>query len=78
MTDSIAISDHFWCCQIVHNIEDLKKSVEERASSLKKSDEGAADVKRKFQELSTALEECEREHQVVPPKEESLFTAKLL
>ncbi|VVB04545.1 unnamed protein product [Arabis nemorensis] len=51
--------------KIVHNIEDLKKSVEERASALKKSDEGAADLKRKFQELSTTLEECEREHQGV-------------
>uniref|UniRef100_A0A1J3JL63 Structural maintenance of chromosomes protein n=2 Tax=Noccaea caerulescens TaxID=107243 RepID=A0A1J3JL63_NOCCA len=51
--------------KIVHNIEDLKKSVEERASALKKSDEGAADIKRKFQELSTTLEECEREHQGV-------------
>lgn len=64
----LAISDNFWCCQIVHHIEDLKKSVEERASALKKSDEGAADLKRKFQELSTTLEECEREHQVVPVK----------
>ncbi|CAH8366867.1 unnamed protein product [Eruca vesicaria subsp. sativa] len=51
--------------KIVHNIEDLKKSAEERASALKKSDEGAADLKRKFQELSTTLEECEREHQGV-------------
>ncbi|KAF3508686.1 hypothetical protein F2Q69_00007803 [Brassica cretica] len=51
--------------KIVHNIEDLKKSVEERASALKKSDEGAADLKLKFQELSTTLEECEREHQGV-------------
>ncbi|CAG7869886.1 unnamed protein product [Brassica rapa] len=51
--------------KIVHNIEDLKKSVGERASALKKSDEGAADLKLKFQELSTTLEECEREHQGV-------------
>ncbi|EOA23418.1 hypothetical protein CARUB_v10016600mg [Capsella rubella] len=51
--------------KIVHNIEDLKKSVEERASALKKCDEGAADLKRKFQEFSTTLEECEREHQGV-------------
>ncbi|ESQ45830.1 hypothetical protein EUTSA_v10010077mg [Eutrema salsugineum] len=51
--------------KIVHNIEDLKRSVEERTSALKKSDEGAADLKRQFQELSTTLEECEREHQGV-------------
>jgi structural maintenance of chromosome 2 len=41
----------------------LKKSVEERASALNKCDEGAAELKQKFQEFSTTLEECEREHQ---------------
>ncbi|CAD5325118.1 unnamed protein product [Arabidopsis thaliana] len=49
--------------KMVHNIEDLKKSVEERASALNKCDEGAAELKQKFQEFSTTLEECEREHQ---------------
>lgn len=35
---------------------------------MKKSEEGAADLKQRFQELSTTLEECEKEHQVVPLK----------
>ncbi|XP_010550591.1 PREDICTED: structural maintenance of chromosomes protein 2-2-like isoform X3 [Tarenaya hassleriana] len=52
-------------CQIVHNIEDLKKSLEEKTSALKKSEEGAADLKQRVQEFSTTLEECEKEHQGV-------------
>ncbi|WZZ00461.1 hypothetical protein YC2023_072789 [Brassica napus] len=51
--------------KIVHNIEELKKSVNERAAAVKKSEEGAADLKRRFQELSTTLEESEKEHQGV-------------
>ncbi|CAD5335627.1 unnamed protein product [Arabidopsis thaliana] len=51
--------------KIVHSIEDLKKSVKERAAAVKKSEEGAADLKQRFQELSTTLEECEKEHQGV-------------
>ncbi|XP_019093594.1 PREDICTED: structural maintenance of chromosomes protein 2-1-like [Camelina sativa] len=51
--------------KIVHNIEDLKNSVKERAAAVKKSEEGAADLKQKFQELSTTLEEREKEHQGV-------------
>lgn len=35
---------------------------------MKKSEEGATDLKRRVQELSTTLEECEKEHQVVPRK----------
>lgn len=62
--------------QIVHNIEDLKKSVQERAAAVKKSEEGAADLKRRVQELSTTLEECEKEHQVVPLRNLSPFRAK--
>ncbi|WZZ44429.1 hypothetical protein YC2023_040688 [Brassica napus] len=51
--------------KIVHNIEELKKSVKERAAAVKKSEDGAADLKRRFQELSTTLEESEKEHQGV-------------
>ncbi|EOA12804.1 hypothetical protein CARUB_v10025763mg [Capsella rubella] len=51
--------------KMLHNIEDLKKSVKERAAAVKKSEEGAADLKQRVQELSTTLEESEREHQGV-------------
>ena len=52
-------------CQITKNIEDLKKSVEERTAAVKKADDGAADLKKRHGELSQALEEYEKEHQVV-------------
>ncbi|CAN1267092.1 Structural maintenance of chromosomes protein 2-2 [Linum perenne] len=51
--------------KIVHNIEDLKQSIEERANAVKKSEDGAADVKQKFEELSKSLEEYEKEYQGV-------------
>ncbi|KAF3433156.1 hypothetical protein FNV43_RR24258 [Rhamnella rubrinervis] len=51
--------------KLVSNIEDLKKSVEERASAVSKADEGAADLKKKVAELSESLEKYEKEHQGV-------------
>lgn len=46
------------------NIEDLKHSVEEKASAVKKAEEGAADLKKRAEELSKNLEENEKDYQV--------------
>ncbi|XP_028797839.1 structural maintenance of chromosomes protein 2-1-like isoform X2 [Neltuma alba] len=50
---------------IVNNIEDLKQSVEEKALAVKKAEEGAADLKRRVDELSKSLEDHEKEYQGV-------------
>ncbi|GAU36209.1 hypothetical protein TSUD_363640 [Trifolium subterraneum] len=51
--------------KIVRNIEELKQSVEEKASAIKKAEEGAADLKNRVEELSKSLEEHEKEYQGV-------------
>ncbi|XP_062092188.1 structural maintenance of chromosomes protein 2-1-like [Humulus lupulus] len=51
--------------KIVSSIEDLKQSVEERASAVRRADEGAADLKKKVAELSQGLEEYEKDYQGV-------------
>ncbi|XP_059452315.1 structural maintenance of chromosomes protein 2-1 [Corylus avellana] len=51
--------------KIVSNIEDLKHSVEEKASAVKKAEEGAADLKKRAEELSKNLEENENDYQGV-------------
>ncbi|KAK7343164.1 hypothetical protein VNO80_26127 [Phaseolus coccineus] len=50
---------------IVKNIEELKQSVEEKASSVKKAEEGASDLKNTVDELTKSLEEHEKEYQGV-------------
>ncbi|XP_054814722.1 structural maintenance of chromosomes protein 2-1-like [Prosopis cineraria] len=50
---------------IVNNIEDLKQSVEEKALAVKRAEEGAADLKRRVDELSKSLEDHEKEYQGV-------------
>lgn len=52
------------CFKIVKNIEELKQSVEEKASAVKKAEDGAADLKNRVDELSKSLEEHEKEYQV--------------
>jgi len=52
------------CFKIVKNIEELKQSVEEKASSVKKAEEGASDLKNTVGELTKSLEEHEKEYQV--------------
>lgn len=42
----------------------MKRSVEEKASSIKKAEEGAADLKNRVDELSKSLEEHEKDYQV--------------
>ncbi|OAY30564.2 hypothetical protein MANES_14G036500v8 [Manihot esculenta] len=51
--------------KLVCSIEDLKQSVEERASAVRNSEEGAADLKKKVEELSKSLEEHEKDYQGV-------------
>lgn len=42
----------------------MKQAVEEKVSAVRKCEEGAADLKKKFEELSKGLEENEKEYQV--------------
>ncbi|KAG5113518.1 hypothetical protein JHK82_036787 [Glycine max] len=50
---------------LVKNIEELKHSVEEKSSAVKKAEEGAADLKNKVDELTKSLEEHDKEYQGV-------------
>ncbi|KAF1899423.1 hypothetical protein Lal_00019551 [Lupinus albus] len=50
---------------IAKNIEELKQSVEEKASVVKMAEEGATDLKKRVDELSKSLEEHEKEYQGV-------------
>ncbi|XP_057998245.1 structural maintenance of chromosomes protein 2-1 isoform X2 [Hevea brasiliensis] len=51
--------------KIVCSIEDLKQSVKERATAVRKSEEGAADLKKRVEELSKSLEGHEKDYQGV-------------
>ncbi|KAK7287569.1 hypothetical protein RIF29_00850 [Crotalaria pallida] len=51
--------------QIAKNIEELKQSVEEKASAVKRAEEGATDMKKRVDELSKSLEDHEKEYQGV-------------
>ncbi|KAH9616078.1 hypothetical protein KSS87_006594 [Heliosperma pusillum] len=51
--------------KIKKNIEELKQSVEERAAAVKKAEDGAADLRRRAQELSKDLDDSEKEYQGV-------------
>ncbi|XP_030936006.1 structural maintenance of chromosomes protein 2-1-like [Quercus lobata] len=51
--------------KIVNNIEDLKHSVEEKASAVRKAEEGASDLKKRFEELTKSLEKYENDYQDV-------------
>ncbi|KAG5551429.1 hypothetical protein RHGRI_009747 [Rhododendron griersonianum] len=50
------------------NLVELKKSIEEKASAVKSADDGAADLKKRVEELSKSLEESEKDYQVMPNK----------
>ena len=52
------------CFKLVKNIEELKHSVQEKASAVKKAEEGVADLKNKVDELTKSLEEHDKEYQV--------------
>ncbi|KAG5547961.1 hypothetical protein RHGRI_013599 [Rhododendron griersonianum] len=47
------------------NLVELKKSIEEKASAVKSADDGAADLKKRVEELSKSLEESEKDYQGV-------------
>ncbi|KAL5145997.1 Structural maintenance of chromosomes protein 2-1 [Glycine soja] len=49
---------------LVKNIEELKHSGKEKSSAVKKAEEGAADLKKKVDELTKSLEEHDKEYQV--------------
>ncbi|KAL3533993.1 hypothetical protein ACH5RR_007514 [Cinchona calisaya] len=49
--------------KIERDLEELKQSVEERAAAVKHTEDGAADLKNKFEELSKSLDEHEKEFQ---------------
>ncbi|KAJ7982522.1 Structural maintenance of chromosomes protein [Quillaja saponaria] len=51
--------------KFVSNIEDLRQSIEEKASAVKKTEGGAVDLKRRVDMLSKSLEEHEKEYQGV-------------
>ncbi|MBA0825106.1 hypothetical protein Goarm_021718, partial [Gossypium armourianum] len=51
--------------KIIHNIEDLKQSIEGKAIALQKSEQEAADLNKSFEDLSKSLEDLEKEHQAV-------------
>ncbi|KAL3534114.1 hypothetical protein ACH5RR_002575 [Cinchona calisaya] len=49
--------------KVERNLEELKQSAEERATAVKHAEDGAADLKNKFKELSKSLDEHEKEYQ---------------
>ncbi|XP_071929616.1 structural maintenance of chromosomes protein 2-1 [Coffea arabica] len=49
--------------KVERNLEELKQSVEERAAAVKHAEDGAADLKHKFEELSKSLDENDKEYQ---------------
>ncbi|XP_074276632.1 structural maintenance of chromosomes protein 2-1-like [Silene latifolia] len=51
--------------KIKKNIKELKQSVEERAAAVKKAEDGAADLRKRAQELSKDLDDSEKEYQGV-------------
>ncbi|XP_057988646.1 structural maintenance of chromosomes protein 2-1 isoform X2 [Hevea brasiliensis] len=51
--------------KIVYSVEDLKQSVEEGASAVRKSEERAADLKKRVEKLSKNLDEHEKDYQGV-------------
>ncbi|GAB2265441.1 Structural maintenance of chromosomes protein 2-2 [Dionaea muscipula] len=51
--------------KILRSIQDLNQSIEERASAVKKAEDGASDLKKRVQDLSKNLEELEKEYQGV-------------
>ncbi|KAJ0988950.1 hypothetical protein J5N97_007306 [Dioscorea zingiberensis] len=51
--------------KIIKSIEDVKQSIGERDSAVRKVDDGAAGLKKKVEDLTKNLDECEREYQGV-------------
>ncbi|XP_019707663.1 structural maintenance of chromosomes protein 2-2 isoform X2 [Elaeis guineensis] len=51
--------------KVIKSIEDTKRSIAERDSAVKKAEDDAADLKKRVEDLSKNLDECEREYQGV-------------
>ncbi|XP_038876915.1 structural maintenance of chromosomes protein 2-1-like [Benincasa hispida] len=51
--------------KVVNDIEDLRNSVEERASAVRKAEEGASDLRKSVEKLSKDVEDYEKEYQGV-------------
>nr|CAD1829533.1 unnamed protein product [Ananas comosus var. bracteatus] len=51
--------------KIVKSIEDIKRSIVERDSAVKKAEDDASDLKNRVENLSKNLDECEKEYQGV-------------
>nr|GEU70833.1 structural maintenance of chromosomes protein 2-1 [Tanacetum cinerariifolium] len=58
--------------KIEKNIEELKKSAEDKASAVKGAEDGAADLKKRAEELQKSLEELEKEYQSSGDEEKCL------
>ncbi|KAL7184015.1 hypothetical protein ACSBR2_026232 [Camellia fascicularis] len=54
-----------WWCQFVRCIEELKKSTEEKAYAVKNAEDGAADLKKRLEQLDKSLEQYEKDYQGV-------------
>lgn len=54
----------FHSIQIERNLQESKLAAEEKATEIKSADDGAADLKKSFQELSKSLDEHQKEFQV--------------
>lgn len=50
--------------QILKNIEDIKRSIIERDTAVKNAEDGAADMKKRADDLTKELDESEKEYQV--------------
>ncbi|KAG9134427.1 hypothetical protein Leryth_022382 [Lithospermum erythrorhizon] len=63
--EDILVTENNNAHKIKRNLEESKKSSEERAAAVKSAEDGAAHVKKRAQELSQSLEELEKEYQGV-------------
>lgn len=61
---SYAFDSFFYYIQIEKNLQESKLATEEKATAIKSAEDGAADFKKSFQELSKRLDENQKEYQV--------------
>lgn len=55
---------HSSIIQIERNLQESKLAAEEKATAMHTAEDGAADLKKSFQELSKSLDEHQKEYQV--------------
>ncbi|GAA0184521.1 hypothetical protein LIER_31809 [Lithospermum erythrorhizon] len=61
--EDILVTENKNAEKIKRNIEESKQTAEERIAAVRKEEDGAADIKKRAQELSQSLEEQEKEYQ---------------